>query len=561
MPRRFAAASTRLLPTSAHIIMESDFTSPQATRKRQWSIARRILVISTTLLTLLVVVGAVALGNLHSLRGTVSAVDREFMPGIAHAGMANNYFMRCYSRLLMAKDAPTPEERRVLVQAANENLALARDELTAYARAMRHPAARDNFARATQELDAYLVLRADYLRFVEAGDRQTAQAFLTDRLEPANARFRQSLDQILRWNMAQGRHASSGADRQAQNAVVWIALIVAASFTLAAFLSWFGARRTSRVLHLVATDLNASSRLLAGITAGITDSSESIARGAGSQAASLEETAASLEEISTQSKHNSDTAVRARAIAETARTSAEEGSHQMKEMVDAVSAIKASAKSIADIIATIDGIAFQTNILALNAAVEAARAGESGAGFAVVAEEVRSLAQRAAAAAHETAAKIDDSLTKTATGAEICARVSDRLAQLHDRVREVDELVKSIADASVEQQRGIDQISATVRDMDTITRASATETQANLGSCGELSHQTTTLRQAVEQVLELAGASTGSENKDAPAIARAPHTLTPPSPSPVNRGHPGPFALPPPQRPRPPARLAQASAP
>lgn len=486
--------------------MENGFIPPQSARQRQWSIKRRIALLSATLLSFLVIVGAFALTNLHSLRTTVSAVDTEFMPGIAHAGMANNYFMRCYSRLLMAKDAPTPEGREKLVSAANQNLALAKQELTAYELAVRDAEARAAFANASRELEAYLALRAEYLLLVEAGSRDAAGVFLAAKLEPANAIFRESLDHILKWNMKQGRTASSGADGQTRSTIIWIGLIVLASFALAVLLSWLGARRMSRILRRVATDLNESSRQLSHITTRITTSSESIARGARSQAASLEETASSLAEVSTQAKRNSENAVRARSIAENARASAEVGSRQVKDMIDAVAAIKTASTSIAEIIATIDGIAFQTNLLALNAAVEAARAGENGAGFAVVADEVRTLAQRVASAARETAAKIDDSLVKTATGAEICAKVSDRLNELNERVREVDILVKSIADASVAQQQSIDTINTAVRDIDAFTQASTSETDGNLGSCRQLNQQSAGLQSAVDQVLDLAGA-------------------------------------------------------
>lgn len=472
----------------------------------QWSIAKRIALVSVTLLTLLVTVGGVALLNLRSLQQSVSAVDAEFMPGIAHAGMANNYFMRCYSRLLMAKDDSTESGRAGLVDAANDNLAMAKKELTAYAEAVRDATAKADFAKATTELEAYLALRAEYVKLVKSGDRAATEAFLAQKLEPANAVFRLSLDRILHWNVEQSRAASAGAYHQAASAIKWIAIIVIASLALAVFLSWYSARRTSAVLRDVAGELNSSSQILADVTAKITQSSKSVAAGAGSQAASLEETAASLEEISSQSKQNTGHAERAREIAAGARTSAEQGAGQIAEMIEAVNAINTSAKSIAQIIATIDGIAFQTNILALNAAVEAARAGESGAGFAVVAEEVRTLAQRVASAARDTATKIDDSLEKTAVGANICAKVSERLTDLNERVREVDTLVQGIAQASAEQMQGIDQINTAVRHFDSQTQSTAAETEGNLVRCEELGGESTTLQHSVNKVLALAGA-------------------------------------------------------
>ncbi len=493
---------------------------------RQWSIARRVALICITLLLLLGIVGSVALVRLRSLRETVSAVDTEFMPGIAHAGMANNYFMRCYSRLLMAKDADSPAERERFVAAANENLALAKTELTAYAATVRDSSAQADFARASLELEAYLALRVEYLQLVAAGDRAAADAFLARKLEPANALFRESLDRILQWNMASGRAASAGADRSARTAITSIALLVLGSFTLAILLSWVGARRTSALLRRVATELAASSRVLAAATSQITHASQAIAQGAGAQSASLQDTSTSLQEISSQSRNNSDDAARARQLAETARLSAERGAQQIATMVEAVSAIESSARSIAQIISTIEGIAFQTNLLALNAAVEAARAGEHGAGFAVVAEEVRTLAQRVTAASRDTAAKIDDSLGKTAAGTRLCAQVSERLSELHDQVRQVDALVQGIAQASAEQMRGIEQVNASVREIDTLTRATRSETEGNLTRCAELTAGAVTLQHSVDDVLTLAGARATPQPPPASASPRR----TPPAP-------------------------------
>jgi methyl-accepting chemotaxis protein len=145
----------------------------------------------------------------------------------------------------------------------------------------------------------------------------------------------------------------------------------------------------------------------------IAGSGQALASGASQQAASLEETSASLEEMAGMTKRNAESAQNAKALAGQARVVVDNGAANMKQMSAAMDAIKTSSGEIAKIIKTIDEIAFQTNILALNAAVEAARAGEAGMGFAVVAEEVRALAQRSAQAARETADKIADATSRS----------------------------------------------------------------------------------------------------------------------------------------------------
>jgi methyl-accepting chemotaxis protein len=157
-------------------------------------------------------------------------------------------------------------------------------------------------------------------------------------------------------------------------------------------------------------------------------------------------------------------------------------------------AIRVASDNIAAILKTIDEIAFQTNILALNAAVEAARAGEAGAGFAVVADEVRALAQRSAAAARETAAKIEDAQKRSATGAELTGKVGVNLNEIVARVREVADIITEIAAASAEQRTGLGQVSRSVSDLDKLTQQNAAMAQETSASASELTRRTDTMR-------------------------------------------------------------------
>src|SRR6478752_10129043 len=196
-------------------------------------------------------------------------------------------------------------------------------------------------------------------------------------------------------------------------------------------------------------------------------------------------------------KRNSEGAVRAKDLAQQARRAADAGTNDVAAMNQAMAAIKASADGIAKIIKTIDEIAFQTNILALNAAVEAARAGEAGAGFAVVAEEVRALAQRSATAARETAAKIEVALQKSNEGAATSVEVAGMLTEIVGQVRTMDTLVVEIAKASVEQSQGLDQITKAMTEMDRVTQANAATAEESASVAHELSTQSVQLCTAV----------------------------------------------------------------
>jgi len=231
----------------------------------------------------------------------------------------------------------------------------------------------------------------------------------------------------------------------------------------------------------------------------LASASQEISSGAQEQASSLEETAASLEEMTATIKQNADNAQQASQLAGGARSTAEEGGQVVSEAVQAMSAINESSKKIADIITTIDEIAFQTNLLALNAAVEAARAGEQGRGFAVVAAEVRNLAQRSATAAKEIKDLISDSTRKVDAGSALVNASGKTLNDIVAAVKRVTDIVAEIAAASREQAAGIEQVNKAVTQMDQVTQANASQTEEMSGTSESLSGEAAKLQSLVRK--------------------------------------------------------------
>ena len=191
------------------------------------------------------------------------------------------------------------------------------------------------------------------------------------------------------------------------------------------------------------------------------------------QAASLEQTAASMEELTSTVQANSENAKRANLLARSAAEIADKGVAVVGQVVTTMESINASSNKIVDIISVIDGIAFQTNILALNAAVEAARAGEQGRGFAVVASEVRSLAQRAAAAAGEIKGLIADSVEKVEDGSKLVNNAGHTMKDIVSSIQHVTTIMSEISAASVEQSSGISQVNLAIAQMDDVTQQNA----------------------------------------------------------------------------------------
>ena len=215
------------------------------------------------------------------------------------------------------------------------------------------------------------------------------------------------------------------------------------------------------------------------------------------QASSLEETASSMEELTSTVRQNADNARQANVLAKNASQIAAHGGEVVSQVVDTMASINASSKKIGDIIAVIDGIAFQTNILALNAAVEAARAGEQGRGFAVVASEVRNLAQRSAAAAKEIRGLISDSVTKVEAGGRLVDEAGVTMQEIVQGIGRVTDIMADITSASAEQSTGIEQVNEAITQMDGVTQQNAALVEEAAAAAASLQEQATTLAQLV----------------------------------------------------------------
>jgi len=278
-------------------------------------------------------------------------------------------------------------------------------------------------------------------------------------------------------------------------------------------------RSVNGPIRALATRLTGGAEQTASASGQVTSASQSMADGSSRQAAALEESSASLEEMAGMTRKNAENAQSAKALANQTRSAADAGSVDMKEMKTAMSAIQASSSEVSKIIKTIDEIAFQTNLLALNAAVEAARAGEAGLGFAVVAEEVRSLAQRSVQAARETAQKISDSTAKSEQGAKISEKVAKSLDEITAKARQVDELIAEIAVASQEQSQGIEQVSRAVSDMDRVTQANAATAEETSAAASELDNQTAQLKAIIRELIQMVNGNDAIQNAHVMAAA------------------------------------------
>lgn len=260
-----------------------------------------------------------------------------------------------------------------------------------------------------------------------------------------------------------------------------------------------------RILNRVAETLQRSIREINGASAQLERSSQSLADSANDQAAALQETAASLEGVVGLTRRNTKNAQKTNTLTREARTAADAGTTDVRALNDAIHELKTTADGIERIVKTIDEIAFQTNLLAINAAVEAARAGAAGMGFGVVADEVRSLAQRSAGAAKETAARIESTSSRTSAGVQLGDRVAKAFSEIVSRTRQVDDLAAQVASASAEQSSSIEQLGIAVSQMNQVTQNSAANAEENAAAAEELRAQAASLNLIIGELSELAG--------------------------------------------------------
>ncbi|NYZ14102.1 HAMP domain-containing protein [Azospirillum sp. RWY-5-1] len=265
------------------------------------------------------------------------------------------------------------------------------------------------------------------------------------------------------------------------------------------------ANRTADRLSDIVSGIAAAAETIASAAAEISAGSDDLAHRTEQQAASLEQTAAAMEELGATVRENADSAHEANQLAAQARKAAESGGSVAGSAVTAMQRIEESARRITDIIGVIDEIAFQTNLLALNAAVEAARAGDAGRGFAVVAQEVRQLAQRSAQASKEIKALILDSDGQVRDGVALVRQAGSALDGIMAGVQDVATRIAGMATASAEQAGALDEINATVSQMDEMTQKNAAMVEETSGAARSLADQAGDLRRMIAFFRNAAG--------------------------------------------------------
>ena len=282
-------------------------------------------------------------------------------------------------------------------------------------------------------------------------------------------------------------------------------------------------------------DLNAAMDRLQGVVRGIITNTGALRLGAGEvaqaaddlsrrtehQAATLEQTAAALEEITSTVRKTAESSMRASQTISQTKVDAEKSGEVVRQAVGAMDNIEKSSREISQIIGVIDEIAFQTNLLALNAGVEAARAGDAGRGFAVVASEVRALAQRSASAAKEIKALISSSTQQVGFGVKFVGEAGQSLGRIVTQISEITDAVSEMANAAKNQANGLEEVNTGINNMDQVTQQNAAMVEQSTAACHSLAQQTSELAGIAAQfrISQEPGGASPASNGPAPRRA------------------------------------------
>ncbi|MEW6291229.1 MAG: methyl-accepting chemotaxis protein [Thermodesulfobacteriota bacterium] len=303
------------------------------------------------------------------------------------------------------------------------------------------------------------------------------------------------------------QHAKMASQITMANSVM-ISTAVAA-IVVGVLLSFFIIRSISKTLNRIIAGLKEGADQVASASTQVSAASQSLAAGAFEQAASLEETSATLEQVSSMTLQNAEHAQQAAGKTQEGNVIVDRANESMKELTVSMDELYQSSSATQKVVKTIDEIAFQTNLLALNAAVEAARAGEAGAGFAVVAEEVRSLALRSAAAAKVTAELIEGTVMKVQAGSQLVEKTNVSFQQVATTTARAGELVGEIAAASREQAEGVKQVNIAVNEIDKVIQQNAVNAEESASASKQLNAQAGQMQSMVEELVALVGGRAG----------------------------------------------------
>ena len=351
------------------------------------------------------------------------------------------------------------------------------------------------------------------LELAKADKKMEAIEVLHNEADPATQNVINATNEYLVLLEEYNQAEVKAGEQAFTNSIIMMLTLGIIAIVLGTLITVFITRGITNSINRIVDSLTEGANQVAAASNQLSASSQQLAEGSAEQSTSLEETSSTLEESTSMVQQITENTKQAALLSDQAKEAVDKSNQEMQEMTESMDEIKKSSDQISKVIKVIDDIAFQTNILALNAAVEAARAGEAGMGFAVVAEEVRNLAQRSAQAAKDTAGMIENNIELSEKGVNVTQRVQEALNEVTVQAKKISELMAEIAASSQEQSQGISQINSAIAQMETVVQQNAANAEESASASEELSAQAQNLKEMVRQLVILVHGKIDQKNE------------------------------------------------
>ncbi|MCX7711891.1 MAG: methyl-accepting chemotaxis protein [Clostridia bacterium] len=457
------------------------------------------LLVSFVLVSLIAgIIGITGTINLSTIDGGYKGLYDNYGLALADMGFVSKEYQRIrnYVRDIYINDDPTlTENNKKAIEECKKNIA---ERLKRFEVAVKNQPVEGVLKDLKRQMEVYYGESDKLIKTIDDDKRDAAfQSMYNGAWRSSAIEVNRLIDEIFTSMEKAGEEKRDQFGKKASNTIIIMIVLSVIAILFASLLGWGVSRNINGLLTGLTERLSQSSKMVASAAAQLAAASQQLAEGSNEQAASIEETSATMNETASMINQNNENTRQASDLSEQAKGAAGAGFSKMNNMIVSMEELKKSSDKIAKIIKVIDDIAFQTNILALNAAVEAARAGEAGMGFAVVAEEVRNLAQRSAQAAKDTAEIIERNIELSRQGVDVSAEVLKSLEEINLKSQNVNSIVGEITAASEEQSRGIQQINEAVSQMEKVTQHNAATAEESAAAAQELQSQAEELEHVV----------------------------------------------------------------
>ena len=501
-------------------------------------IGRKLALIQALLLGVVVLITGLSFWTLERVEGSGERVAERYAPQLDTISDVQMLMFRISLEARHAMLVTTDAERKATFERIGAFRQEMMGKLERFESRISTAEGRSLMEKIREADKDFWRLGGEVLAKVQAGDVPAAFAQLNSELVPARDRMVGHIAEQRRWQQKLVHDAVVQARKEAARTKAIVLAVALAGALLAGWLSWrlavmlrgafrraqdvtrriaggeldsniyvrqgdeFGSLFESIVdmqsrLHEVVANVRAAAGRIVGAAQSIEAANEELVRTTQAHAGSVQGTTVSTQQVTASVRESAEHVETASRLATDASGIAQRGGEVVSQVVHTMRGIDDASRRIGDIVNVIDGIAFQTNILALNAAVEAARAGDQGRGFAVVAGEVRSLAQRSAAAAKEVKVLIGDSADRVASGSEMVDQAGQTMSRIVESVNQVSGLMQDIARATREQREGVERVHGAVDEIGQATVQSAEAVRRSAEAAAALREQARALEDAV----------------------------------------------------------------